>query len=124
MSTFTLPYPPSANRLWRYVDARAIKSAPYRAWLKEAALTIMAQRPKAIQGRFRLTAVVDAPDRRRRDVDNLAKPVIDSVAEARLIENDSLAKSIHFEWSDEIVPGGRVTVTLEPYGVEPIRSVA
>lgn len=115
MSSFTLPYPPSANRLWRYVDARAIKSAPYRAWLKEAALTIMSQRPKPCKGRFRLFATVSPPDRRIRDIDNLAKPILDAIAEARLIENDSLAKSIFFEWGEEIVPNGRVLVTLEPF---------
>jgi len=45
MIHLSLPYPPSANRLWRYVNGRAIKSTEYRRWLERAAGEILIQDP-------------------------------------------------------------------------------
>ena len=33
-----LPWPPSANRLWRNFGGKVLKSAHYRAWQREVAL--------------------------------------------------------------------------------------
>lgn len=101
MTTLTLPYPPSANRLWRAVKGRQIKSADYRAWLTRAALSVALQRPTPVTGAYRLTLVATRPDNRARDIDNLIKPCGDLLVQCGVIPDDSKAKSVFAGWSDE-----------------------
>ena len=46
MISLTLPYPPSANHLWRAVKGRMIKTAVYRSWLSDAALALQRPSPR------------------------------------------------------------------------------
>lgn len=113
-STLQLPYPPSANRLWRAVNGRNIKSREYRDWLDEAGWAIRQQKPPAIKGHYRLTISAVRPDRRARDIGNLEKPISDCLVSAGVIEDDHLAKSIMMLWSEaEPVKGGLVSVIVE-----------
>ena len=96
----TLPYPPSANAIWRNVNGRTLKSAAYRSWLAEAGWLVREQRPPAVPGSYHLRILADRPDRRARDIDNLIKPVSDLLREARVITDDSLALSVSAAWSD------------------------
>src|SRR5690349_9181669 len=73
--TLTLPYPPSANALWRVFRGRSIKSRAYREWLADAAEDIERQAPQIIEGAYDLVIHATRPDRRARDIDNLLKPV-------------------------------------------------
>jgi len=113
MLTVWLPLPPSANRLWRAYQGRNIKSQAYRTWLAEAAKTLLIQRPGSILGKFTAVITVERPDRRRRDIDNLAKPVLDALKFAQVIEDDSLAQRIVLEWAaDEPVKDAQVIVQI------------
>lgn len=96
-----MPYPPSANALWRNVKGRTLKSAAYRSWLQEALLLLRAQRAPHVAGSYSLAIVADRPDNRRRDLGNLEKAVSDCLVHAGVIEDDHLAKSIIMAWSDK-----------------------
>lgn len=122
MTTITLPYPPSANRMWRNVPGKGtLKSAPYRAWISRALGEIMVQRAKPVHGRYRLTIIAVRPDNRARDVDNLAKPIGDILATAGIVKNDSLAQSVFLGWSLESpVKDGSIIVSIEPF-TEPLQ---
>lgn len=115
MITVNLPYPPSANRLWRAVRGRQIKSAEYRAWLVEAQAAITQARICAsMPGAYHLEIHATRPDWRARDLDNLIKPLGDAIAAAGLVINDSKAVSIFAVWSpDPPVKGGAITVNLK-----------
>jgi crossover junction endodeoxyribonuclease RusA len=114
VTTLTLPYPPSANRLWRNVKGKTLKSGHYRLWLTEAGWSVREQRPKSIPGAYRLTISAVRPDNRARDIDNLIKPISDLLKAAGVIEDDSLAKSVFAIWADvPPVKGGAITVHLE-----------
>jgi Holliday junction resolvase RusA-like endonuclease len=115
MTTLSLPYPPSANRLWRNVPGKGtLKSGHYRLWLTEALATLRAQRAPTLMGPYRLTISAVRPDNRKRDLDNIAKPISDALKDAGVIEGDHLAKSILLMWSDaQPVKGGAITVHLE-----------
>jgi len=54
------------------------KSRAYSDWLKQAGWEIKAQRPDRVEGHYKLSMEVGRPDNRRRDLDNLIKPVQDS----------------------------------------------
>lgn len=99
MTALRLPYPPSANRLWRAVNGRQIKSKHYREWIEEAQRVIREQAPACVHGDYRLTLIATRPDRRARDIDNLIKPVSDALATAGVIANDCRAQSVLAAWS-------------------------
>lgn len=100
---FTIPYPPSTNRIWRQGHGRVHKSQEYKDWLALAAWEIRAQLGprKVISQPFKLTVRVDRPDKRKRDLDNLLKPILDLLGHYGLIENDSLCHWIDARWQGE-----------------------
>lgn len=106
--TVRLPYPPSANRLWRNVPGRVkpIRSAEYEAWLEAAAwevCRIVAMQPdrRGVHGPYGLLLQCWPPIRRGpvSDLDNLLKPVSDALAKGKAITNDKFAQTITLEWS-------------------------
>lgn len=111
MVTIDLPYPPSANKLWRFVPGKPpLKSAHYRAWLHEAAtLVVIAVRANIIDGPYLLRIQAGRPDNRRRDLDNLIKPISDSLMQGGAIRDDSDCQRIEACWSHDVT-GIRVQV--------------
>jgi crossover junction endodeoxyribonuclease RusA len=109
MIELQLPLPPSTNRIWRSARGRVFKSPEYRAWLQECGLHVDVQRPGRIDGHYALTVLATRPDRRRRDLDNLLKPVGDALRNTGIIEDDSLCDSINATW---ISSGAGMTVRV------------
>jgi len=103
MIDFRIPYPPSTNRIWRQGHGRMHKSQEYKDWLALAAWEMRAQLgPKrVIDEPFKIVIRVNRPDRRKRDLDNLIKPILDLIAHYGLIENDSLCHWIDAQWDGE-----------------------
>lgn len=111
----TLPYPPTLNNLFKNVRNGRVKSAAYNGWLAQALVALRGQRPTKHAGSFRCTILLTRPDRRRRDIDNTVKAILDLLTTAGVIEDDHLAQSLTVAWAwEEITPGGSVTVSIEP----------
>lgn len=110
-----LPYPPSANRLWRRARKGMMRSDEYCRWLTEAGWTARSQRPGKICGPYKLSIHAVRPDRRARDIDNLIKPVGDLLQSLGVIENDCDAEMVSARW---VTSGSGITVIVEPAGVE------
>ena len=91
-------YPPSANRIWRYVNGRAIKSAEYRTWREAQEWAVKAQREPTVIGAYTAHIMVNRPDNRKRDLDNLLKPIGDVLVAAGIVEDDSLCQKLTVEW--------------------------
>lgn len=108
--TLTLPYPPSANRLWRNSRGRMHKSTEYSNWLNHAGYVARSQRPGKVSGPYQLWIRAVAPDKRRRDLGNLEKPLSDLLQSLGVIDDDSNARAIHLEWADA---GEPITIRLE-----------
>lgn len=115
MVELNLPLPPSVNRIWRRAGTRIHKSDEYRAWLKEAGWLAKAQRPGRISGPYKLTALAVRPDKRRRDLGNLEKPLSDLLVEIGVIDDDRYADMISFRW---VTTGEGIVVRIEPAGIE------
>lgn len=115
MIEFTLPFPPSVNGLFPG-KFRRYPSKRYRAWKAEAQQCVMAQRrgqPKAPE-LVTVTIALTAPDKRRRDADNLAKPVLDCLVSMAVLRGDDQhqVQRVTTEWSTEPgSPGARVRIT-------------
>lgn len=123
MIRLTLPYPPTANNMHTVARGRKIKSAEYRQWERRTLAVLLAGpfgitvpgKPTHLPGPYNITIECDRPDRRRRDLGNLEKPVSDLLVSAGVIADDSNAQSITLRWSDKPpAKGATVSVTLEP----------
>lgn len=115
MTELLLPYPPSANRLWIRARKGMRKSPAYVAWLFEAGLLAKSQRPKSVSGPYKLSIQATRPDKRKRDLDNIIKPLADLLQTVGVIRDDCDCEMISARW---VTAGEGVTVRIEPAGVE------
>lgn len=118
--TYTLPWPPSVNHYWRRVlvggKPRTLLSKEGREFKRAAVGAVLQQRrgPSApLSGRLAIAVTLFPPDRRRYDLDNRLKAVLDSLTEARVWEDDRHVKIIHLE-EGEVVKGGSCIVHIAP----------
>lgn len=98
-----LPFPPSMNRLWRSTKSgKHYRSPRYQTWFQAAGIEINRQRPGKVSGAFSVLLQLGRPDRRKRDLDNLMKPVLDLLQHYGVIDDDGLAQHVSIHWSDTI----------------------
>jgi crossover junction endodeoxyribonuclease RusA len=115
MIDLNIPFPPSANALWRSNRGRVHKSRKYVDWLLAAGLKVRSQKPGKIEGQYKISIQAVRPDKRRRDLDNALKPVSDLLKSLGVIEDDSLCEMITARW---VTYGEGIYVRIEPAGVE------
>lgn len=86
----TLPYPPSVNRYWRNVRGRTLVSSEGRRYRAAVAVACHQAGVDGLRlgGSLAVEISAHAPDRRRRDLDNLGKALLDAVVAARVILDD------------------------------------
>lgn len=106
----TLPFPPSANNLFRTAGNRRVRTDRYRTWANAAGWEINAQSPQKVPGRVRLDITFARKDARRRDLSNLAKAVEDILVTHGVIEDDSLVDELRLSWGGHNAPGALVSV--------------
>lgn len=110
-----LPVPPSVNRCWRNVrGVGRVRTAHYRAWLDEAGWTLRAQRPPRIDGDVSVSIRAGRP-RRRRDLDNTIKPLLDLLVSCGVIVDDSRVTALAAAW-DAAIAEGQVSITIRQIG--------
>jgi crossover junction endodeoxyribonuclease RusA len=116
---FTLPWPPSVNHYWRNFRGRMVIGARGREFRTRALVAIREQRIPADQlgGPLRVELLANPPDRRRRDLDNLQKALLDAVVAAGVIEDDSHIDDLRVT-RGKVLPGGSVTVSIRPLTTE------
>ena len=111
MISITLPYPPSVNHYWRQFRGRAILSAKGRAYrVAVLAAVLEAGRPR-VEGRLSIEIRLTMPDRRKRDLDNVQKAILDGLGHAGVYEDDSQIDRILVE-RGAVDPPGCANVTL------------
>ncbi|GJE45464.1 RusA family crossover junction endodeoxyribonuclease [Methylobacterium soli] len=119
----TLPYPPSANRMWRHVGKKVLRSAEYERWRAACTSIIQAEtRGRGFDGPYAMALAIGRPDRRRRDIDNLIKPVGDALVLAGAVADDSDCQHIEAGWASDVV-GVRVRL-LETTRIQPSTTAA
>lgn len=112
MIELTLPWPPSINHYWRNVAGKTLISADGRAYRKAVADQVLIQRgAKQYPGRIAVHIAAYMPDKRRRDVDNLLKSVLDSMTHAGVWMDDSQIDVLSINRMPEI--GGMLKVTVQ-----------
>ncbi len=110
-----LPYPPSVNRYWRHISkgklaGRVLISEEGRNYRKAAVLAV-GTIGEALQDRLHATITLYPPDRRRRDIDNTPKAILDALSHAGVYGDDSqIDRLLIIRQAPE--PGGYVTVEI------------
>ena len=111
----TLPWPPSVNRYYRQYKGRAIISKEgreYRSAVVLAVWKLWTARMQTMTGLLSVSLELYPPDRRRRDIDNILKALLDSMCKAGIYADDSQIKRLHlYMYSHQ--PPGSVVVTIE-----------
>ena len=110
-----LPWPPSANRYWRFWNRHIIISKEAQIYKKTIKQLFYTWPLKNINGRLVVNIVAHPPDRRMRDLDNLLKITLDSLEGTGLFENDSQIDKITIERA-EIEKGGSLNVFIGCFG--------
>lgn len=111
MSVITLPWPPSVNRYYRNVAGKTLISAEGRSYRK-AVVDLLAESRTAppMIGAVGVDIEVFMPDRRRRDLDNLLKSLLDALTHAGLWLDDSQVVDLRIRKAQTI--GGMVKVDV------------
>lgn len=109
----TIPYPPSVNSYWRTVNGRTMLSKRASEYKRVVAKAVMIHAAnKHLGGRLEVDLVVHPPQvNRRRDIDNLAKGVLDSLQSAGVYLDDSQIDKLTITRA-EPVPGGVIIATI------------
>jgi crossover junction endodeoxyribonuclease RusA len=110
MIELTLPWPPSMNHYWRNVAGKTLISAEGRSYRKAVADQVLIQRgAKLLAGRLVVAIIAFVPDKRRRDLDNLLKSVLDSMTHAGVWLDDSQIDDLRITRSNV---GGMIRVQV------------
>jgi crossover junction endodeoxyribonuclease RusA len=115
-----LPYPPSMNTGWRCVLGvmklakrqrifRRVVADKVRAVLfdKDSPYKRIEMRPCSV------TMTIYPPTRRKYDLDNLAKPVLDALMHAGVMEDDSQVRHLEITKGDVMRPTGGCFVLVQ-----------
>lgn len=109
--TLELPYPPSVNHYWRRVGARTLISREGRQYRTRIEHLLAAQRVQQVNGALAVRVTVHPPDRRRRDLDDTMKALLDALAHGGAYEDDSQIDRLEIV-RGEVVAGGKVVVQI------------
>lgn len=115
---FYLPYPPSVNTIWRNVviggRPRTLLSAKGREYRDQVIREIakFGTGMHKFTGELRVSILLSPPDRRRRDIDNPIKPILDALTHAGVWGDDSQVKSLEIVMMG-VTKGGTAHVTVE-----------
>ena len=109
---YELPYPPTGNRAWRMVNGRMLISREGRRYRQCVAAILAAHGVRPIPGRLAMVVTVRPPDRRRRDLDNTQKGLLDALEAGGAYEDDSQIDLLVVR-RESVTAGGQVHVRIE-----------
>ena len=108
-----LPYPPSVNTYWRMFKNRMILSKAGRQYRANVEAQFAESTHEAMTGPLQITIAIYPPDKRRRDIDNVQKAILDSLGHCGVYEGDSQIVKLTIEKFGQR-KNGLVEVFVEP----------
>jgi Holliday junction resolvase RusA-like endonuclease len=111
MLELELPYPPSVNHYWRRVGARTLISRGGRAFRQSVCSLLAARGIRPLAGPLAIDIRIHPPDRRRRDIDNVQKALLDAMQHGGAYFDDNQIVRLAIEKCDP-VPGGKTIVRM------------
>jgi len=111
MLRFELPYPPSINHYWRRVGPRTLISREGRRFRERVVAILAALHIRPLKGKLAVHVEVFPPDRRRRDIDNVQKALLDALEHGGAYADDSQIVKLTIEKGEPVV-GGKTLVRI------------
>lgn len=111
MLELELPYPPSINHYYRRVGTRTLISREGRKFRDLVCSRLATLGVQPMSGPLDVRVEVYPPDRRRRDVDNVQKALLDALEHGGAYHDDSQIVRLCTEKRDP-VPGGRTLIKI------------
>lgn len=114
----TLPYPPSWNQCYQVVrrgngGSALILSSVGRSYKARVSRALRKRVGDSIDGDLAVSIDVWFPDRRRRDLDNLLKPILDVCTRGKVWADDVQVRDLHITLRG-IKRGGRIQLAITP----------
>ncbi len=117
-TSLVLPYPPSANNCWRTVKSSGVmyKTKEGKQYALQVKDIVIATREDLMGYEGPVFSAIELfpPDRRKRDVDNVVKPLFDAIEGSGLIVNDNQIKGYSINMNQPH-PGGLCVVWMNEY---------
>lgn len=112
MIELELPFPPSVNHYYRRVGPRTLISREGRRFREKVCALLAVARIRPLEGAISVEIDVYPPDRRRRDLDNLQKGLLDALEHGGAYRDDSQIVKLVIT-KHGYTPGGKTIVRLE-----------
>lgn len=112
--TLTLPYPPSVNTYWGFKGHQRFLTTKARQFKAAVAHEVSLTSVRFGSSRLEVIVALYAPDRRIRDIDNILKPLLDSLVQAKLFDDDSQVDLLTI-MRKEPCKGGKAVVVVKSY---------
>jgi crossover junction endodeoxyribonuclease RusA len=117
--TFVLPYPPSSNHYWVLIPmgrtSRMIvgkRGKDYRKQVKAIVGNV-----ECLKSRLLVDIYCNMPDKRKRDIDNLNKCVLDSLQEAKVFDDDFQIDHLFIHREARIIKEGKLMVCIDEISI-------
>ncbi len=108
-----LPWPPSTNTYWRYYQGKVLISEQGRKYRRLVQGLALEQKAAVrLPGRLRVRIFAHPPDKRKRDLDNLLKALLDSIQHAGVYQDDSQIDDLWIT-REAVEPNGVVFVNID-----------
>lgn len=113
MIFLNLPFPPSMNTYWRNFRGRTVISKAGRAFKAAVADYVVEYRvPKLGESKLRISMVLFPRDKRKIDIDNRIKSVLDALQDAGVFDDDFQVDELSIVRGKPI-KGGAIRVLIE-----------
>ena len=108
-------WPPSVNNITAVVNGRKVKTKKGRDFTAHVCADIEALRSKFdipfFEKNVKVYITVYPPDRRRFDIDNMSKGILDSMTAAKIWRDDSQVVKLTIEKGD-VIAGGAFDISI------------
>ncbi len=120
MLKLTLPFPPSINHYWRRVGNRTIISKAGREFRERVVARLKRKNLDPIDGELAVEIQISPPDRRRRDLDNCLKALLDAMQHGGVYHDDFQIACLMIERLPPVKNGNAIVTIRElKLNVEP-----
>lgn len=91
MIVFCLDWPPQVNHYYTVVRGRKVLSSKGRQYKIDTAVKMLqAKVPRSLDGRLEVRIDAFPPDKRKRDLDNLLKPLLDGIQDYGMFDDSQI----------------------------------
>jgi crossover junction endodeoxyribonuclease RusA len=113
MLSLILPYPPSVNSYWGFKGSSRYLTPKAKIFKELVWLEFVNSHHKGFgEKRLSITVYLSPPDKRRRDIDNPIKALLDALCQAKAFNDDSQIDKLYI-FREPVIKGGMCKILIE-----------